>query len=241
MSALSKAALAALLCLGAAVMAQAQTRTGESPALEWRIEVDPRIAKAAPELGAFLRRSDDGLLTEMQDAAARERADLGADFRPHDLRVTTEVKAITPGLISVLRSVGTYTGGAHGNLFLDPLTWDRRTRDFVQLDHFVTQDAAGGKALRAIAKRLRADLSARPGLWPDSIAMATVPDPAALQSFTLEASGQPGHVGGLTFHFAPYEIGPYSAGPQQATVPQSTFRAGLKPAFRAVFDGAPAQ
>jgi hypothetical protein len=220
--------------------AGAEPRRGGDGALGWQIDVDPRIAAAAPDFAAFLRTSDDALIVEMLDGATRERADLGAGFHQHSLMVTTEARAITPGLVSALRSVSSFSGGAHGNLFLDPLTWDRKTGDFVRLDHFLSEDAAGWKALQSIARILRADLSAREGLWVDGIAMAAVPDPAALQSFTLEPSTTHGRIGGLAFHFAPYELGPCSAGPQRAVVPQAAFRSGLKPQFRALFDGAPA-
>lgn len=233
-------ALGLAIALSLTGAAGAEPRRGGDAALDWQIDADPRIATAAPEFAAFLRTSDDALTEEMQDAATRERADLGADFHQHSLMVTTEARAITPGLVSALRSVSSFSGGAHGNLFLDPLTWDRTTRDFVRLDHFLSEDAAGWKALQAIARMLKADLSAREGLWADRIAMAAVPDPAALQSFTLEPSTTQGRVGGLAFHFAPYELGPYSAGPQRAVIPQAAFRSGLKPQFRALFDGAPA-
>lgn len=201
-----------------------------------------RAAAAAPGLSDFMAEEMLHLLKEANDAAERARDEAAAEgraFRQHRLHASAQERAITADFVSVLRWVETYSGGAHGNVYIETLNWSVRDNALIRLDAILSEDAAGAKALRAIARALRADLSARPDLWPDSIAMATVPDPAALQSFTLEPSSVPGRIGGLAFHFGPYEVGPYSSGPQRVVIGQALFHSGLKPAFRALFDGAP--
>jgi hypothetical protein len=229
-----RAALA-LLLLAAPALA-------DDAALRVQIARDPSVAAAAPALARFMEAEDDALVQEMQAAAETERADAakgGLPFRPHSLDIAAQARGVSPALMSVLRTVSSDTGGAHGNVYLDPLTWDRRGGKLIRLDAILSEDKAGFRALEAIAKRLRADLMARPDLWRDSIAMATVPDPAALQGFTLEPSTTPGLIGGLAFHFGPYEVGPYSSGPQRAVIAQSLFRSGIRADLRDQFDGAP--
>jgi hypothetical protein len=50
-----------------------------------------------------------------------------------------------------------------------------------------------------------------------------------------------GKLGGLVLHYAPYEIGSYAEGAYHITLPQSGFRDMLKPEYRPLFAGEPAE
>ena len=122
-----------------------------------------------------------------------------------------EVRTLSPGLVSVLTHVSAYSGGAHPNSWIEPRTWARGSDD---------ADAAWrrvGEVCEALAvlerpcdeARLRAsvieDLERQEA---HGVTSGTVgPNaPWLLDAFTLGPAG-------VTFHFAPYEVGPYVQGP----------------------------
>jgi len=202
-----------------------------------------KAAERQPTLMEFLRDDAMGLLADMKSLAAEEAADLGASFHQHTLRITDDDRLDTGGFISLVRNVGTFTGGAHGNLQLEPLTWDASARNFVRLDGFFKPGLPALKALEAIALELRKILKARHGkdyeTWKNDVLAATMPDVTVMQNFTLEPATAPGKVGGLAFHYSPYEVGPFSMGPVRVMIPQAVFAAGLRTEFKSLFSGSP--
>jgi hypothetical protein len=200
-------------------------------------------AESQPALIEFLRNDAMGSLADMKGLAAEDKADMGANFRTYSLRITDDDRFDAGGYISLVRSYATYTGGAHGNEHLDPLTWSNSARDFVRLDAFLVADIKALKALEAISAELRKTLRAKHGkdfeTWKDDVLAATVPDVTVLQNFTLEPSTNPGKVGGIAFHFSPYEVGPYSMSPVRVIIPQLVFANALRPEFKSLFAGSP--
>ncbi len=238
MKALILAAFAAL-----ALPALAQERIVDvTPNLDAEIVLS-KAAERDATLMEFLRNDAMGILADAKDLAAEDAADLGQNFRQHTLRLNDDDRFASGGFISFVRAIGTYTGGAHGNQFLDALTWDGRLKDFVRLDEFLIRDIKGLKALEAISAELRKALKAKHGeayeTWKDDVMAATMPDITVMQNFTLEPSNAPGKVGGLAFHYSPYEVGPYAMGPVRVMIPQGVFAAGLKPEYKSLFAGGP--
>ena len=205
---------------------------------------DGEIAAAAPRLAAFLDAEAADLRFQAEDQAriaAEQARAAGAPFRTHVLTLDERAHFVGGGLVSVLRTARRDQGGAHGGLWFDAVLWDARAGDIAGLDRIFPPTREGALALERLVMALKADLLARPGLWRKSIAMATVVDPAALQFFTLVPSTSRGRIGGIAFHFAPYEIGPYAAGPQVAVIPQTIFAGGVAPDLAPLFAGAPAR
>ena len=234
------AAAALLLALPAAPMAQ--DRTGADDALRWSVSRDPAVARAAPDFAAFLKAEAEDALFIARDEAAIARAaaqKAGAPFRPHGFALIEDMRAAAPGFVSVLRATRRATGGTESAVWLDSMVWDVARKDIVTLGRFFPPTREGVRGLEVLVKALKADLQARPGLWPKRIAMATVVDPAALQFFTLERSTQGGRIGGIGFHFAPAELGPKALGSQHVIIPQSLFRHGVDPELRPLFAGSP--
>ncbi|MGG7567551.1 RsiV family protein [Rhodovulum sp. DZ06] len=236
-----EAILAAALALSAL---PAGAESGTAPNLDWEVTRDPAIAAAAPKLAAFLAAETADLLhlarDEAAEAAARAAED-GRTPRRQVFKATEAARAVTPRFVSVLRTTERYQGGAHGGLWFDALTWDKTTGDVIGLDLIFPPTREGARGLEALVMALKADLLAREGLWRESIAYSTPLDPAALGNFTLEPSTQAGRIGGIAFHYAPYELGPFALGPQTAVIPQAVFADGVAPEFQRLFGGAPAR
>lgn len=233
--------LAAALAL--ALPAAAQERIVDKTDL---LDAEITLSQAAERHAAlfeFLRNDARGALADARDLAADEAKDAGADFRQHTLRVSDDDRFVGGGYVSLVRTYAAYTGGAHGNQHLDPLTWDVARNEFVRLDHFLTPELQGLKALEAISAELRKALKAKHGedyeTWKNDVVAATVPDVTVLQNFTLEPSNNPGKVGGIAFHYSPYEVGPYAMGPVRVMIPQAVFAAGLKAEVKGLFVGSP--
>lgn len=101
-----------------------------------------------------------------------------------------------------------YTGGAHGNLFSFPFTYDLATGESVRLSDLFY----GGTAyLDTLAAHVTERLVAKRGtgwMFEDAIP----PDPTYFAFFTLGADS-------LHVFFPPYAIAAYAAGPSEVAVP----------------------
>ena len=109
-----------------------------------------------------------------------------------------------------------YTGGAHGNLYSFPFTYDLATGEPVRLEDLF----AGGTAyLDTLAARVTERLVAERGsgwMFEDEIP----PDAAYFTVFTLGADS-------LTLFFPPYAIAAYAAGPSRVALPYADLRGVL--------------
>ena len=234
------AGLAAALAASSAFAGEIVERT---PTLSARLDDGAALA-AMSELRAFLEAENLALLEEMRQRSEEDREAAtqgGFAFRPYSLDVELDARFVSDRYASILRKVRMDTGGAHPNLFLDPLTWDARARDFVRLDAFLGAGKQRRQGLAAISAALRAALSAREGMFPEAVERATVPDATVLKNFTLEPSTVSGLIGGLAFHFAPYEVAPYALGPQTVTIPADMLAPHLSAEVAPLFGGAPAR
>ncbi|RMF39174.1 MAG: DUF3298 domain-containing protein [Alphaproteobacteria bacterium] len=244
MAAVIRLALALMLLV---VPAAAQTVLDEKrPEITLKVTL-ARGLSAAPGLYAFLREEAEVTAATYRDMAAedaRAAREAGQRFRPYSMEISDELRFLSPRYASVLRRIAVHTGGAHGNLVLEAVTADRGTGRLIRLDELLG-GPKGGRALKAIAGFLAREIARKAHggkpdeSWRAAIRAATAPDVAVLQNFTLARSSLPDRIGGLAFHFAPYEVAPYATGPVEIVVPQALFHDGLKPGIAALFGGEP--
>ncbi len=132
-------------------------------------------------------------------------------------------------VFSALLSVYAFTGGAHGNTFYVPLTYDLRTGAAISLgDAFQpgtpwadTLSAHAGRAL--VAKMREGDPDATAASMDDSFYPEGFnPDAMRDVRFSLGADS-------LMVHFAPYEVAYYAFGTTDVPVAYTALESFLKP------------
>ena len=170
------------------------------------------------------------------DGAWREmapEAPLGPDapsFERYDFDGGFEVAHADEEVVSVLQSMWVYSGGAHGNTFFLPQTYDLGTgRPLALADVIRTTPEALGVLRDAVIRGLVAEAAerfettaadARTSLWLDDVTAT----PEAFEGiWTLGPDG-------LTVHYAPYAVSAYAAGSWHVTVPYAELTGHLGPA-----------
>ncbi len=132
-------------------------------------------------------------------------------------------------VFSALLSVYAFTGGAHGNTFYMPLTYDLRTGAAITLDDVFqagapwadTLSAHADRALVMQARDVDDPLSveeARATLYPEGY------DAAAMRHATFALGAD-----SLTVQFAPYEVAYYAFGAPDVQIAYRDLEAFLKP------------
>jgi opacity protein-like surface antigen len=200
----------------------------------------------------------DNLLSEGRREAAKWRAEAddilrkGADpmtfkdGRRYDYSRSYTQRSVVGRYVSVLRSDGAFTGGAHPNSYTDTILWDRDAKTRISIRPFFKETADKGPAMTALAKLVRAAVHAekkRKGIevegTPDTDDWLKGVEPSLLKlgPVTLAPSAEAGKSAGLTFHFSPYMVGPYAEGPLTVFVPWTDFKDSLSPEGVALFGG----
>ena len=123
------------------------------------------------------------------------------------------------GVLSALVSVYVYTGGAHGNVFLLPVTYDLATGGAVALPDLFASNAPWGDVLaEAVERAVLAKLARDLGTTPEAararsfFAAGLLPIQEGQAAFTLGRDS-------LYVHVPPYQLAPYSAGTFDVGVP----------------------
>jgi len=196
-----------------------------------------------PELAAKLGRQAGRQIRAFADRAAEahEQSDRQDQWRKWSLEIEHEVTFENPRVVSVLRRTWFYTGGAHGNVGLDSLIYDRQMEAFIGLDDLFGPVKDGAPVLETIAAYARNSLIERLGQASDRawIRDGTAPKRATYEAFTLVPSGEPNKAGGIAVHFGPYAVAPYAAGPQRVVIPQGVLSDNLTHPWRKLFAGSP--
>ncbi len=245
---------ACLLLTATAVAAPAEPKpviASKSKSAEIAVTIDEAF-KAYPGLY-------DNLLAEGRREAAKWRAEAddilrkGADpmtfkdGRRYDYSRSYTERSAIGRYISVVRTDGVFTGGAHPNTSIDTILWDRDTRKRISIRPFFKETATKGPAMTAMAKlvriavfeeKKRRKLETVEGT-PDNNEWLKDITPSLLKlgPVTLAPSTESGKSSGLTFHFSPYAVGPYAEGPLTAFVAWSDFKDFLSPEGAALFGG----
>jgi hypothetical protein len=111
-----------------------------------------------------------------------------------------------------------FTGGAHGNTFSFPLTYDLATGEPIRLGTLFRSGTAWPDTLAALTTARLAAAQDTSWLFEDQVPAT----PGTFDFFTLGADS-------LTVFFPPYAIAPYAAGAFEVTLPYTDLRPVLSP------------
>ncbi len=126
-------------------------------------------------------------------------------------------------IVSLVFTIGDYTGGAHPNSWYTTFTFDLEQGQEITLDDLFVE---GSNPLAVISPIIQQDLLARIGEMTDPtwVEQGTGENPDNYQNFAITPDQ-------LIFFFPPYQVAAYAAGPQEASIPLSQIRAILAPLF----------
>ncbi|MGA8949778.1 MAG: hypothetical protein WB806_03255, partial [Xanthobacteraceae bacterium] len=167
------------------------------------------------------------------DATAQWRAD-PKPFRGMQWSYdrTYDLRSVAGRYVSIVRSDGTFEGGAHPNQEIDTILWDTAARKRVSIRPFFAETADDGPTVAALARSAQlavaaaklangingygddntpaAKLTPEQELRQDSFIRDGIkPKLLELGPVTLAPSTESGKSAGLTFHYSPYGVGPY--------------------------------
>jgi hypothetical protein len=128
-------------------------------------------------------------------------------------------------LLSMLETIDSYTGGAHGNIGFASHTFlkeDDGVRKLELRDLF-TKNAD----LNPLVTFITQDLTTQEASFVAD--GSVVLDENSISVFTLSPRG-------ISFHFAPYEVGSYAEGPREVTIPFEMVKESLRPEILAAFN-----
>lgn len=231
----------------------------ETKAISISVTVEPSLRQHP---GLF-----ENLLAEGKRRADRMRAEAAKalrtepDFFTEGRRWTFEssysLRSLVGRYVSVVRSESSYGGGAHGNLNVDTILWDRDARKRMNIRPFFRETADNGPTLQALAQLARLAVAREKltnrmddeqvknnQLTPEEllktdnqIVDGIQPSLLKIGPISLTPSTEPGKSAGLTFHYSPYAVGSYAEGPYTVVVPWTAFRQFLSPQGAAIFGG----
>jgi uncharacterized protein DUF3298 len=162
--------------------------------------------------------------------------------------------------VSVVRSDGTFEGGAHPNQEINTILWDAVAQKRISIRPFFTETADNGPTMSALARLAKlavaikkvangingyggdetpaSKMSPEQELRQDNFINDGIkPALPEIGAVTLAPSTESGKSAGLTFHYSPYAVGPYVEGPYTAFVPWTDFRQYLSPEGASIFGG----
>lgn len=172
-----------------------------------RIEIQyPVIGQ--PRVDADISAWAQQLAQSFENDYAEEPAEEGM---PYELRATYTLSRPSQRAVSITWEVGSFTGGAHGNLDIITKTYD--LRDGTPLDiHDLFKDLE--TALNHMSAYAYKSLSESLGDMrvEDMLRGGTTPDADNFSSLALIPSG-------IRIYFQPYQVAPWAAGPQAVDVP----------------------
>jgi hypothetical protein len=229
--------------------------------LEISVTVDPALK---PFAGLFADCLAEGRLWASKanaDATAQWLSD-ATSFR--DLQWsydrTYDLRSVIGRYVSVVRSEGTFEGGAHPNQEIDTILWDDKARKRISIRFLFSETANNGPTMLALAGAAKLAVAAAKlakgvnGYGDDETpADKMTPEqelrqdnftndgikPALLElgPVTLAPSTEAGKSSGLTFHYSPYAVGPYVEGPYTVFIPWTALSRYLSPEGAALFGG----
>jgi len=200
----------------------------------------PGEAASIPALKALLdKRADDTKAKALADARADQKAAGKGDFpfHAHYYHADWTAAADTPRFLSLVATVGTYTGGAHGMTVFDPLLWDKQNgRPVAVADLFVSHQALEAALRSRFCAALDNERAKRRGepVKHDDDPFDACLDPT--QEVIVPTASGPGTIDGLMVYAAPYDAGPYAEGDYRIPVPiDAALLNAIKPAYRGAF------
>jgi hypothetical protein len=259
-------AIRSLAVLGAVALCGPPASAEPKPALslttraaDITVEIDAKLARhpgLAANLTAEGRRWADAMRKEAENSRQDDPQLFGPDRR-WSLERRYDLASEVGRYVSILRSDDTYEGGAHPNLVMDTILWDREARKRISIRPFFKETADNGPTMRALARLVRTAVAAEkivrgaaadepdkpkptPAQYAEtdpSIRDGIQPSLLKLGPVTLAPSTAANKSAGLMFHFSPYVVGAYAEGPYTVLVPWSEFKTHLSAAGLATFAG----
>jgi hypothetical protein len=213
-------------------------------------QIDPAIAAFDPALALELAQeyaqatSNFAASAEEDKAFAEEQRAKGEEvwWAGYSYDSAYTATAQVGDVISIVRTLSVFTGGAHPNHDQGGLVMYRGGDTPVKIGHFVADKA--GFAAR-IKKGLVDEKIAR---GYDPAERSTIEgevndilagDDGWMDNYVLDASDQKGKFGGITVLFSHYQVGSYAEGAYDIQVPASELAAFLKAEKKALFGGTP--
>ncbi len=260
---LAAAAAVATLQLAApsAVFADAPQISIKKKYIEVSVAVDPALR---PIAGLFANCVAEGRVWAHKaatEATAQWRSD-PSSFRHLSWSYdrTYDLRSTIGRYVSVVRSDGTFEGGAHPNQNINTILWDKTAKKRVSIRPFFTETADDGPTMMALANAAKLAVAAAKlakginGYGDDEMAADKMtpeqelrqdnfindgikPRLLELGPGTLAPSNEAGKSSGLTFHYSPYAVGPYVEGPYTVFVPWTAFKQFLSMEGLALFGG----
>lgn len=112
-----------------------------------------------------------------------------------------------PDIISITFSISSYTGGAHGDLFVNVMNYDLKTgKEITLADMFADPQKAIELFSQGSPAKLRAALG-EGDIEEEMLSDGTAPTDTNFAQFALNPNG-------LAVEFQPYQVGPWSIGQQ---------------------------
>lgn len=210
----------------------------------------PRDVELAPSLGRALHEEAEatvaGFTAEAEAEQERRKSEQpNAEPVPFSLSVTYRPTMVSAEVISLLKVIDLFTGGAHGAVEFEGIIFDRRRQGIVGAEQILNGGegwlanvkrltALAAEALRVLkSERLGGDYEASGGEgWLDDFQLP-------LQSMTLLPSDDPGKIGGVAFDFAPYAAGSFAEGIYRVVLPAAQIEPMAGAAWRHLFGGQP--
>ena len=209
-----------------------------------------KYPKLATELKAYAESARAQLLAAAAERQQREPAGEGSEGATlYDLSLTFTEVLDSPELVAYAAEGSMYTGGAHGMPLLAHFVWLPQKDRRLTAEALVPQEDGWQDIAAHVREQLRTALSQRAdgaalspaqrsemlGNASRMIDAGTEADVENFRQFEPVVDGA-GHVTGLRFVFAPYQVGPYSDGTQAVEVPASVLLPHVAPEYRDLFD-----
>ena len=212
-----------------------------------------RYPKLAAELKAYAEAARTQLMTAIEERKQREPAGEGSEGATlYDLSLTFTEVLDSPELVAYAADGSMYTGGAHGMPLLAHFVWLPQKDRRLTAEALVPRPDGWQDISTHVREQLRTALSQRAdgaNLTPaersemvrNAIRMIDAGTEADVENFRQfePVVDETGHVTGLRFVFAPYQVGPYSDGTQAVEVPASVLLPHVAPEYRDLFETAP--
>lgn len=201
----------------------------ESPDLRFRWALAPE-ASLEPALVRDLRTA---ALADRERAIreAGQRSEFDGRKLQYEWIERWEPKAETDLLLVLTAQQYSFTGGAHGNMLLKSVLWDRGENRRVGFAELAADSTAMLAALRPeFCKALDVERRSRRGGTLGEL-FADCPDPAA---YPIVPVGE-GRINTILVQVPPYEAGPWSEGVYEIYLPVSVVQPFLLPRYRLTF------
>lgn len=205
------------------------------------VTYDPAIEGFDPRLARRIMEASEEALQEFEAEAEAMGAGQGGPSPSHFLDISWHATWRGETVISLLREVSYYTGGAHPNASLSTLIWDREAgRQIGAGDLFAGEEAAYDALLGPLRARLveaRGERLEMGGLSTDEL-RGDVEEAVSREAGSLDrlaiSSGENGAANGITVYFPPYEVAPYAEGSYVIDLPADLFTDALVPPYSAI-------